>query len=612
MAAEGAHQLVSVVTLLGAAVVAVPLFKKLGLGSVLGYLAAGLVIGPFGFGLFDDPTSILHFAELGVVMFLFIIGLEMQPSHLWALRKQIFGLGSLQVIVCAILLTAVGIAFGYPWQIAFVGASGFVLTSTAIVMQVLNERGDIASKRGQKIVSILLFEDLLIVPLLAIVTFLAPPDPEIAAKAEPLWQRLGTAGLSVAVLVSVGLWLLNPLFKMLAKTKLREIMTAAALLVVLGSALLMEIGKLSAAMGAFIAGVLLSESSFRHQLEADIEPFRGLLLGLFFLAVGMSLDLSVVWANLGLILSSVIVLIVVKSICIYIVARIAGSTRRTAMDRAVLMAQGGEFAFVLYAAASSQGVINSATNANLTAIVVLSMAFTPFAIILHNKFVEPLFERNAVEREADHIEEAQQHNILLIGIGRFGQIVNHLLTMSGYHATVIDLDERMIDGAKKYGMQSFFGNGTRPEVLHTAGIEKAELLIIAIDNKKQTNLIVKMARKMNPNIKIIARAYDRSHVFELYNLGADKQVRETFDSAVRAGIHALRFLGIDDEVSTEIGHTYFKRDRHRVKRMAEIYDGNLDIFQNTEMMRIALDEDQETMAEIQQILERARVEAEAS
>lgn len=612
MAAEGTHQLVSVVTLLGAAVVAVPLFKKLGLGSVLGYLAAGLVIGPFGFGLFDDPTSILHFAELGVVMFLFIIGLEMQPSHLWALRKQIFGLGSLQVIVCAILLTAVGIAFGYPWQIAFVGASGFVLTSTAIVMQVLNERGDIASKRGQKIVSILLFEDLLIVPLLAIVTFLAPPDPEIAAKAEPLWQRLGTAGLSVAVLVSVGLWLLNPLFKMLAKTKLREIMTAAALLVVLGSALLMEIGKLSAAMGAFIAGVLLSESSFRHQLEADIEPFRGLLLGLFFLAVGMSLDLSVVWANLGLILSSVIVLIVVKSICIYIVARIAGSTRRTAMDRAVLMAQGGEFAFVLYAAASSQGVINSATNANLTAIVVLSMAFTPFAIILHNKFVEPLFERNAVEREADHIEEAQQHNILLIGIGRFGQIVNHLLTMSGYHATVIDLDERMIDGAKKYGMQSFFGNGTRPEVLHTAGIEKAELLIIAIDNKKQTNLIVKMARKMNPNIKIIARAYDRSHVFELYNLGADKQVRETFDSAVRAGIHALRFLGIDDEVSTEIGHTYFKRDRHRVKRMAEIYDGNLDIFQNTEMMRIALDEDQETMAEIQQILERARVEAEAS
>ena len=297
MAAENASQLIGIVTLLAAAVVAVPLFKRIGLGSVLGYLAAGLVIGPFGLKLFDDPNAIIHVAELGVVMFLFIIGLEMKPSHLWALRRQIFGLGSMQVVLAAAALTVVGIAFGFPWQVAFVCAAGFVLTSTAIVMQVLGERNELNSPGGQRMVSILLFEDLLIVPLLAIVAFLAPTTPESVAATQPLWQSVGIALLAVAVLVAAGRWLLNPLFQVLAKSKAREVMTAAALLVVLGAALLMEEGGLSMAMGAFIAGVLLSESAFRHQLEADIEPFRGLLLGLFFLGVGMSLDLNVVAVN---------------------------------------------------------------------------------------------------------------------------------------------------------------------------------------------------------------------------------------------------------------------------------------------------------------------------
>lgn len=604
MAAEGASQLVSVVTLLSAAVIAVPLFKKLGLGSVLGYLAAGLAVGPFGLKLFSDPQAIIHLAELGVVMFLFIIGLEMKPSHLWGLRRQIFGLGSAQVILSAILLTGVGLLLGFPWQIAFVGASGFVLTSTAIVMQVLSERGDIASYRGQKMISILLFEDLLIVPLLAIVTFLAPADPSTLTNVEPIWQKIGVASLSLAALVVIGIWLLNPLFKMLAKTKLREMMTAAALLVVLGSALLMEAGGLSMAMGAFAAGVLLSESSFRHQLEADIEPFRGLLLGLFFLGVGMALDLKLVWQNWQFILTTVFALIAVKSICIYLVARAAKSTRLNAMDRAVLMAQGGEFAFVLYSAAASQGVIDAQTNASLTAIVVLSMVFTPFFLIIHNKYVVPLFNVDQEEQSADHIDE--QHPIILIGIGRFGQIVNHLLTMVGQHATVIDKDAKMVENLKAYGVKSYYGNATRPELLHTAGIETAELLIVAINNKQQTTHIVELARKMNPNIKIVARAYDRGHVFELFKAGADKQVRETFDSAVRMGKLAMRQLGMDKDVSNEIGHTYFKRDRHRVKLMAEMYDPSLDMFQNKEMMRIALEEDQETMLAIQEILERER------
>ncbi len=603
-AAEGANQLVSVVTLLGAAVIAVPLFKRLGLGSVLGYLAAGLIVGPFGLKLFNDPQSIIHIAELGVVMFLFIIGLEMHPSHLWSLRKQIFGLGSFQVVGCAVLLTLIGIAFGYSWQVSFVGASGFVMTSTAIVMQVLSERGDIASPRGQKMVSILLFEDLLIVPLLAVVTFLAPADAVSTAESTPLWQQLGIAGLSVAALVVAGLWLLNPLFKLLAGTKMREIMTAAALLVVLGSALLMELGGLSTAMGAFAAGVLLSTSSFRHQLEADIEPFRGLLLGLFFLGVGMSLDLAVVASSWVVIATGVAVLVIVKSLGIYTVGRITKSSHYDAMDRAVLMAQGGEFAFVLYAAASAQGVINAEINANLTAIVVLSMVFTPFSIIMHNKYIVPLFNKRHAQRADDHIDEQQE--IILIGIGRYGQIINHLLTMTGYKVTVIDLDEKLIKALKKRGIKTYYGNATRPELLLNAGVESANLLIVAVNDKKQALQIVEHARELNPTIKIIARAYDRYHVFDLFRAGADIQVRETFDSALRTAKEALQSLGMEKEVADEIGEYYFHKDRHSVRRMAEVYDPKIDRFNNEELIKIALENDQQIMLEIQEIMQRER------
>lgn len=604
MAAEGANQLVSVVTLLGAAIIAVPIFKRLGLGSVLGYLAAGIAIGPFGLKLFSDSQSIIHIAELGVVMFLFIIGLEMKPSHLWGLRRQIFGLGSAQVVTSAILLTFVGMAFGFPWQVAFIGGAGFVLTSTAIVMQVLSERGDMASYRGQKMVSILLFEDLIIVPLLAVVTFLSPLEANDVANAQPVWQKIGIAGLSVTALVIAGIWLLNPLFRILAKTKIRELMTAAALFVVLGSALLMEEGGLSTAMGAFVAGVLLSESSFRHQLEADIEPFRGLLLGLFFLGVGMALDLNIVFNNWLVILSIVLAMMCVKSLAIFIIAKLAKSTHSTAMDRAVVMAQGGEFAFVLYAAAATQGVITSEIQANFTAIVVLSMIFAPLTIILHNKFVVPRLADKGEQQSEDHIDE--QHPIILVGIGRYGQIVNHILTMSGYHPTVIDLNAKQVESARHFGIKSYYGNATRPELLHNAGIETAELLIVAVDDKQQALHIVELARSMNPNIKILARAYDRRHVFELYKSGADIQVRETFDSAVRSSRKALEILGIEHEVADEICKYYFDRDRHRVKLMAEVYDPKLEIFKNAEMRKIALAEDQETMLEIQNILTRAR------
>ena len=513
MAAEGSSfDLIQVVSLLGAAVVAVPLFKRLGLGSVLGYLAAGLAIGPYGLAVVTDSHAIIHIAEFGVVMFLFVIGLEMKPSHLWGLRRQIFGLGSLQVILCSILLTFVGVLFGFSWAVSFVSATGFVLTSTAIVMQVLGERQELASPRGQRMVSILLFEDLLIVPLLALVAFLAPATPESAAHATPLWQTIGTALLSLAALVAAGLWVLNPLFRVLAASRAREVMTAAALLVVLGAGLLMEMGGLSIAMGAFVAGVLLSESSFRHQLEADIEPFRGLLLGLFFLGVGMALDLKVVAENWGIIVSGVIALMVTKALCVYGVARFAGSNHTDAMDRALLMAQGGEFAFVLYSAAASAGVIDARVNANMTAIVVLSMAITPLVLVLYQRFGNPAPAGEA--READTFDE--QHPILVVGMGRFGQIVNSMLQMSSHSTTVIDLDPTTVAGLNRYGIKTHFGDASRPELLLTAGIENARLLVIAIDNREQALSIAHFAREVNPNIDIVARAYDRLHTFDLY------------------------------------------------------------------------------------------------
>lgn len=603
MEAEGAGDLVRIVVLLGAAVVAVPLFKRIGLGSVLGYLAAGLIIGPFGLKLVTDSHAILHIAEFGVVMFLFVIGLEMKPSHLWSLRRQIFGLGSLQVILSAVLMTLVSVQFRISWEVAFVSSSGFVLTSTAIVMQVLGERKQLSTRPGQKIVSILLFEDLLIVPLLAIVSYLSPLEKTVDAM--PWWESAIIAMLALAVLVFIGRFILNPVFRILANSKAREVMTAAALFVVLGSALLMEEAGLSMAMGAFVAGVMLSESAFRHQLEADIEPFRGLLLGLFFLGVGMALNLTVVAENWLLIGAGVITLMLTKGLCIYLVARAAKSTHKTAIERALLMAQGGEFAFVLFSTAFNQGVIDETVNANMTAVVVLSMVVTPIMLVLYEKFAP---KATAEQLEADEIDE--QHPTLIVGMGRFGQIVNDLLRLSGYATTVVDLNPNMIKGFNEYGIKSYFGDASRREFLIAAGLEQAEVLVIAIDNKEQAENIVHFAREVNPNIKIIARAYDRFSTFALHEAGANEIVRETFDSAVRAGKRALEALGMEPELVKNIGDYYFDADRHEVALMSQVYDPNVGLFQNPLMRDIARECDQKMAAEIQDIILQAKEKAE--
>ncbi|ARP96001.1 monovalent cation:proton antiporter-2 (CPA2) family protein [Bordetella genomosp. 13] len=560
MAVEsGAGGLEQVLTLLGAAVVAVPLFRKLGLGSVLGYLVAGLVIGPFGLGLIRDDGTLLHVAELGVVMFLFIIGLEMRPSHLWGLRRQIFGLGSAQIFACGLLLTCVGLAFGFSLTVSFVSAMGFVLTSTAIVVQILNERGDIAQPGGQRIVSVLLFEDLLIVPLLAIVAFLAP-EGAAPRDSGTVLESIGIAAGAIVALVAAGLWLLNPLFRILARAKAREVMTAAALLVVLGAAVLMEKSNLSMAMGAFIAGVLLSESSFRHQLEADIEPFRGLLLGLFFLAVGLSLRLDVVYDNWMLICAGVVAMMVVKALCIYGVARLLKSSRAEASDRAILMAQGGEFAFVLYQAAANGQVIDAQVNANMTAIIVLSMVLTPLAVIAH---------KHMTRKEApsmDGVDQARDLKgcVLIVGFGRVAQIASQSLLASGADISVIDNDPEVIRNAEKYGFKVYYGDGMRPEVLHAAGIHEARLILVCVDDKAAATRIVENAQEANPRTQILVRAWDREHAVELLKHDADFVIRETFESAMAMGREAVLRLGATEEEADEHIAEVRRRDAERL------------------------------------------------
>ncbi|PTE16432.1 monovalent cation:proton antiporter-2 (CPA2) family protein [Pseudogemmobacter blasticus] len=584
-AAESAHHgfdLLPIVVLLAAAVIAVPVFRRIGLGSVLGYLAAGLAIGPFGLGFFDDPQAIIHVAELGVVLFLFIIGLEMQPSRLWAMRGEIFGIGLAQVALAMFALVWVGILLGYPPEASFVAGTGFVLTSTAIVMQMLEERGQMGLPKGRRIVAILLLEDLAIVPLLALVAFLAPGGQE-ATLADRL-QGVAIGLAAIVVLVLAGRYLLNPMFRLLARFGAREVMTAAALLVVLGAAVLMQAGGLSMAMGAFLAGVLLSESSFRHQLEADVEPFRGLLLGLFFLGVGMALDLNVIAANWVVIAISVPAFIILKMLVIYGVARLFKAERAESLERAVLMAQGGEFAFVLYAAATQFGILEPEWNANLAAIIILSMVLTPLMVILHDR----LRPKSGVNM--DGVEDVTgagglRGNVLLIGFGRVGQIVGQPLLARGHSISAIDNDTEMIQAAASFGFKVWYGDGARLDILHAAGAGSADLVVVATDKAETTTRIVEMLKHEFPLVPVLARAFDRGHAIELIAKGADYQIRETYESAVAMGREAVLRLGATEEEADELIADARARDRDRLalQSVDGIYAGRDLLLGNRDM-----------------------------
>lgn len=561
--ATGGTDLGLAVALLAAGVIAVPLFRLLGLGAVLGYLTAGVLVGPFALKLFNDPQAVLHVAELGVVMFLFLIGLEMRPAKLWAMRRDIFGLGLAQVLTCGALLSGVGIAFGLPWPAAVIGAFGFVLSSTAVIMKMMEDRGEVSAASGQRSVAILLFEDLAIIPLLALVAVLASamPGAEVSTHAAPLWQTIALAVGSVALVFVAGRYLMNPLFGFLAWTGAREVMTAAALLVVLGAALFMQWGGLSMAMGAFLAGVLLSESTFRHQLEADVEPFRGILLGLFFLGVGMSLDLNLVMNNWALIAMGVLSFIVVKFIGIYVVARLFKARHREALHRAAMFAQGGEFAFVLYATALSSGIMDATTASAMTAIVILSMALTPLLFIAIERLTP------AEKESMDGIEEASglHGRVLFVGFGRFAQVVSQPLLAKGIDVSIIEIDVEMIRAAGSFGFKIYYGDGARLDVLRASGAATAEAILVCVEKQESADRIVELCKAEFPQAKLYVRAFDRGHALRLIHAGVDYQLRETLESAFVFGRKVLTDLGVDEGEADEIMADVRRRDEQRLE-----------------------------------------------
>ncbi|MBJ7403697.1 MULTISPECIES: monovalent cation:proton antiporter-2 (CPA2) family protein [Hyphomicrobiales] len=552
--------IVPAVALMSAAVVAVPLFKRLGLGSVLGYFAAGVLVGPSALGLFTDAQSILHFSELGVVMFLFVIGLELRPHKLWAMRGQIFGLGLAQVALAIAALSLMGaLAFNLPGPVAFIAGTGFVLSSTAVIMSVLQDRGELSGNEGQKSVAILLFEDLMIVPLLAVVGFLSP-----LAHGQAAWTDMLVAAAAMLVLLGVSRWALNPFFALLARARTREVLTAGALLVVLGAALLMDVVGLSMAMGAFLAGVMLSSSSYRHQIESDVEPFRGLLMGLFFLAVGMSLDLAIVAAEWQLLLAMLAAYTVAKGVVVYTVARLFGSSNHNALHRTSMFLQGGEFAFVLYTAATASGVIDARQNAIFATVVILSMALTPLLMIVADRILR-------TEASMEGIDPARdlKGRVLIIGFGRFGQIASQLLLAKGVDLTVIDNNPDRIRDAGRYGFKVFFGDGARLDVLRHSGASGADAVMVCIDDPKAAIQIVDSVRHEFPQAQLLVRSFDRGHAVELIRAGVDYQIRETVESAYVMGAQGLRALGFAEADIADVAEDIRRRDDERLSEQVQ-------------------------------------------
>ncbi|WP_420408361.1 monovalent cation:proton antiporter-2 (CPA2) family protein [Hoeflea sp.] len=546
--------------LLCGAIVAAPLFKKIGLGTVLGYLTAGIVIGPV-LRIITDGEEILHFAELGVVLLLFVIGLELKPSRLWQMRRDIFGLGTTQVMVsAAVIMAAVMAITGQAWTAAIVIAFGLALSSTAFGIQILEERGDLNTRYGQQSFSILLFQDLAIVPILALVPLVAPATGDNGGS---IYTDIAITVGAIAALLLAGRYLLNPLFELIAGTGAKEAMIAAALFVVLAAGMLMNLAGLSMAMGAFIAGVMLAESSYRHELEADIEPFRGILLGLFFMAVGLSLDLGVIVSNALVIIIAVPVLLVLKALVIYGACRAFGSSHNVSIQIAGLLPQGGEFGFVIFSAAAAAGVFDQGMASLLVAIVTLSMALTPLAAILAKRLM-----REAGTEHMDEDFEGAGSDVLMIGFSRFGQIASQILLAGGSDVTIIDHSADRIRSAAKFGFRIYFGDGTRKDVLIAAGIERAKIVAVCTHKRDITDRIVDLIQAEFPNTRIFARAYDRTHTLSLRARGIDYEARETFESGMLFGRKTLEALGTNEETAMEISNDVRHRDEERLALQA--------------------------------------------
>lgn len=556
--ADAAHAtvLIEPVVLLAAAVVAVPLAKWIGLGSVLGYIAAGLAVGPSVLGLFSEPGRVSGVAELGIVLLLFVIGLELNLSRLWSLRRDILGLGSAQIVVSGALIAL------YPYFVvgrglpaSIVAGLGLALSSTALVMQLLEERREIESAHGRTAFAVLLMQDLAIVPLLALVGFLSPLP---RADDTPLWLAAAEMIAAVAAVVLTGRFLLNPLFGLLARSGAREIMTAAALLVVLGAAGLMAAVGLSMATGAFLAGLLLAESTYRHELEADIEPFRGLLLGLFFLSVGMSVDIGVVRDNLLSLLAAASALTVSKSVAMYAVSRAFGHNHPTAVRASLVLAQGGEFGFVLYSTAAAAQVMTQEHATLLVALVTLSMAFTPLVVRL-----APLLIRTSPGEVPREDYSDARGTVLLIGFGRFGQLVAQVLLRRGIALTIIDSDVEQVEAAARFGARVHYGDGTRLDVLRAAGAGRVQLIAVCTDRPDTTDLVVELVREGFPSTPCVVRSYDRRHALKLRRLGV-VEVRETVESALALGRMAMLSLGVSGGDAETVEREVRRRDQDRL------------------------------------------------
>ncbi|WEX08427.1 monovalent cation:proton antiporter-2 (CPA2) family protein [Chelativorans sp. AA-79] len=542
--------------LLGAAVIAAPLFMRLGLGTILGYLAAGVVIGPIA-RLVVDGEGLLHVAELGVVFLLFLIGLDLNPSRLWAMRREIFGLGLAQVLVTGIALAlAAFFLFGLSAAAAIVIGFGLALSSTAFGVQIMETEGTINQPYGRTAISILLLQDLAIAPLLALVPLLSPGGE---GAADITLGRFVLALACVAALILAGRYLLNPLFRLIASTGAHEAMIAAALLVVLGSATLLQFAGLSMGLGAFIAGVLLADSSYRHELTADVEPFRGILLGLFFMAIGLSLDLEVVVENWLLIAGLVPLMMLAKAILVYGVCRVFGCDHNAAVRVATLLPQGGEFGFVLFTAASSALIFSSSTASLLIAVVTLSMALTPLSVRLGGYLT-----REDEREEMDESFDGAGSDILMIGFSRFGQIASQILLAGGSDVTIIDHSATRVRAVEKFGFRIYFGDGRRKEVLEAAGIRKAKIVAVCTNVRTTTDAIVNMIRSEFPHVKLYVRSYDRAHTLALRAQGVDYEIRETFESALLFGQRSLQGLGASEELAQAIVNDVRRRDEERL------------------------------------------------
>ena len=574
-----------------AGVAAVPIASRLGLGSVLGYLIAGIAISPVLSTLKVDVISLQHFAEFGVVMMLFLVGLELEPKMLWQMKGKLFGLGGLQVSLTTLAVMGIAMAFGQPWTIALAIGLVLALSSTAIVVQTLNEKGLMRSEGGENSFSVLLFQDIAVIPMLALIPLLALP--ELAATVHsadagdhgggttlvehlPGWGRAVVTLLAVGLIIGVGVFLTRPVFRYIAMANLREIFTATALLFVIGIALLMTYVGVSPALGTFIAGVVLATSEYRHELESDIGPFKGLLLGLFFMTVGASIDFGLLGENFLIVIGMTLGLMLLKALVLLLLSVVFKVHDSHRWLFSLSLAQAGEFGFVLLSFTVANAVIPKSIADNLLLVVALSMLLTPFLFIVFEKWIAPRFLGSQTE-DADDMERG---NIIIAGHGKFGGVINRLLRSSGYETIVLDYNSTQLTNLRKFGIQIFFGDATRPDLLDAAGIDEADILIIAIDERDQITELTRYATSHYPNLHVISRAVDRHHVYELYEAGSRDIIRDTFDSAVRTGRSALEALGLHPFEAEQRAQSFVAEDRKNLVAMASHYRSDIPVTEN--------------------------------